>query len=320
MNDSVLFVMTKPRVWPATTLIGLFMLASCGNDSGPAFPAVDQISTTPDDSAQTDPEPDDPPAARVDEVIDVGLEADFGGLRYHVAQAALGERFGSPQVSVNLELTNLQLEAVSPRFAVSLHSSGEVFERSGAGGAEIAPGATGVDTYQFPVGSNFSFDDAVLFIGDEGSAQASIELSGGAVVSLTPLEVRIDETGTAELVEMRLDQVIIDWHSLALFDESAVVGTSFLTAVVDITLGDLSRTAQDTFELVLPDGETLTPEKAPSTAISADETATGLEVAFIVPDPFAGDYVLRLLNLRRFPADTMVEIPFAVRENDAGDS
>lgn len=320
MIDSVLFVMTKRWGWRAATLSGLFMLASCGNNAGPAALAADQPATTPDDSAQTDAEPDQAPAEAVDEVIDVDLEADFGGLRYHVVKAALGERFDSPQVSVNLELTNLQLEADRPAFVVSLHSSGEVFERFGGGGAEIASGETVEETYQFPVDPGFSFDDAVLFIGDEGRARASIDLTGGAVVSLTPLEVPIDETGTAELVEMRLERVMIDWHSLARFDESAVAGTSFLTAVVDISLGDLSRTAQDTFELVLPDGETVTPETAPSTAIRAGEPAIGLEVAFIVSDPFAGDYLLRLLNLTRFPADTMVEIPFAVGEHDSVDS
>lgn len=309
--------MTKLHSWRATALIGLALLSSCGgsgDDGQRAVVTTDQGADSPDDSTPTVADPDELPVATADDEVAVGLEADFGGFRYHAIQATLGERFGSLNVAVSVDVENLGAEPASPRFIVSLQTSGEVFERIGGGGPEIAPGATVNDTYEFTVGADFGFDDAVLSIGEEGSAQASIALTGGAVVSLTPIELGIDLAGTAELVEMRLDRVVIDWHSLAVFDESADAGSAFLTAVVDISLGDTSRTAMETFELVLPGGETVTPERAPNEVINADEPAAGLEVAFIVPDPFGGDYVIRLVNLTRFPADTMVEIPFVVGE------
>jgi hypothetical protein len=250
-----------------------------------------------------------------DRVIVVDLSAVFGGFRWHVVEASTGESLGTPTVRVSIDVENLTTEVSRPPSSLSLRTSAGLIENSGFGiTADIAPSVVEAGNYEFQVDAGFTFDGAVLLIGRDGSAQASVPLASGEVVSLEPIEVTVDEVGTADAVEIRLSQVGVEWHSLAVHGESAEVGTAFLTATIDITLGDQSRTAKDTFELVVPSGQTVTPERAPNEVLDAGVMAEGLDVAFIIPDPVDGNYVLRLLNLSRFPEDTVAEIPFTIGE------
>ncbi len=290
-------------------------VAGCGGDDAPAasLPSTTETGPAPDATPSTSGVTDDPVAS--DETIVVDLSAVFGGFRWHVVEASVGESLGTPTVRVGIDVENLTSEANRPPSSVSLMTSDGLIEDSGFGvTAEIAPSAVEAGSYEFQVDAGFTFDESVLFIGADGSAHASVPLAGTEVVSLEPIEVTVDEVGTADAVEIRLGQVGVDWHSLAFHGESAEAGSAFLTATVDITLGAQSRTATDTFELVLPGGDTVTPERAPNEVLSEGVTAEGLEVAFVVSDPIEGDYVLRLLNLSRFPEDTVAEVPFTLGE------
>ncbi len=292
-----------------------FLLAACGGgtDSGtaderPPPSVVDSETTaTPAPSVESSASPSG------DEVLTVGESTVFGGFRFSVLEAGFGDSLGVPTVSISVDVENLGSEIGRPTRLVNLVSSGVSVEDSGFGiTSDVQPGGTANGSYEFQVDAAFTFEGSTLSIGREGSTQASVALSGGPVVSLEPAEATVDVSGTAEGIEFRLDRVLIDWHSLALRGESSDAGTAFLTAVVDITLDSQSRTAKDTFELVVPGGETVTPEKAPNEVLSAGELLTELEVGFIVPNPYAGVYALRLLNLSRYPEDAVVEVHFSV--------
>ncbi len=291
--------------------VALF-LAACGGAEGETAPTGAPNTPATGDPTELSPgateTAEDPPAA---ETVTVGASADFGGFRYHVIEAGLGESLGTPVLIVSIDVENLGTEAGRPPSDLHLRTPDGLVDNSGFGvTADIAPGSSDSGIFEFQVGTGFAFEGATVLIGRDGGAQAEIPMAGGSVVSLAPMEVVVDEVGTADLVEIRLDRVIVDWHSLGLFGESADTGTAYLTVVVDITLGDKSRTALDTFEILLPSGEVVTPKKAPNEVLESGVTAEGLEVAFIVPDPFAGEYVLRLLNLSRFPEGTVAEVPF----------
>ncbi|MCP3975748.1 MAG: hypothetical protein GY720_14785 [bacterium] len=307
-------MITHRRALLIGALLSLFMAACSGGDT----PAQSQPPTTEEGPA-TDPTPSTSTAAddsvAADQVIVVDLSAVFGGFLWHVVEASTGESLGTPTVRVSIDVENLTAEASRPPSRLSLRTSAGLIENSGFGiTADIAPSAVESGNYEFRVDAGFTFDGAVLLIGRDGRAQASVPLAGGEVVSLDPIEVTVDGVGTAEAVEIWLSQVGVEWHSLAVHGGSAEVGTAFLTATIDITLGDQSRTAKDTFELVVPNGQTVTPERAPNEVLHAGVTAEGLDVAFIIPDPVDGNYVLRLLNLSRFPEDTVAEIPFTIGE------
>lgn len=292
----------------------VLVLAACGGSDGETVSTDSPTSATEGAATETGPPATDavesPPAQ---ESVTVGASADFGGFRYHVVEASLGESLGSPVVQVSIDVENLGSEADRPTAQVSLQAGGGEIENSGFGvTADVAPGSSENGTFEFSVGAGFSFDGAVVLIGGEGSSRAAVPLAGGAVVSLAAVETMVDEVGIADLVEIHLGQVVVDWHSLGLFGESSDAGTAYLTVVVDITLGEKSRTALDTFELLLPSGETVAPKKAPNEVLEAGVAAEGLEVAFIIPDPFAGEYVLRLLNLSRLPEGTVAEVPFVL--------
>jgi hypothetical protein len=262
-------------------------------------------------TATPPPSEESPATSPRGEVLSVGESTVFGGFRFAVLEAGFGDSLGVPTVSVSVDVENLGSEAGRPTPLVNLVSGGVSVEDSGFGiSSDIQPGGTASGSYEFQVDARFSFEGSALSIGREGSSQASVPLTGGPVVSLEPVEAAIDVTGTVEGIELRLGRVLIDWHSLALHGESSSAGTAFLTAVVDITLGSQSRTAIDTFELVVPGGETVTPEKAPNEVLGAGELVTELEVGFIVPNPYAGAYTLRLFNLSRFPEDAAVEVQF----------
>ena len=237
----------------------------------------------------------------------------FGGFRFAVLEARFGDSLSVPTASVSVNIENLGSATGRPTPFVNLVSGGVSVEDSGFGlTSNIEPGAIANGSYKFQVDAGFTFEGSALAIGREGSSQASVPLTGGTVVSLEPAEAAIDVTGTAEGIELRLGRVLIDWHSLALHGESSNAGTAFLTVVVDIRLGGLSHTANDTFELVVPGGETVTPEKAPSEVLSTGELVSELEVGFIVPHAYAGAYTLQLLNLSRYPEDALVEVAFSL--------
>ncbi|MCP3976415.1 MAG: hypothetical protein GY720_18165 [bacterium] len=298
-----------------TLLIGALLslaVAACSSDDTQAsVPPTTEAAPANDSTLSTSTTAGDSAAA--DRTIVVDLSAVFGGFRWHVVEASTGESLGTPTVRVSIGVENLATEASRPPSSLSLLTSAGLIENSGFGiTADIAPSVVETGNYEFQVDAGFTFEGAVLLIGHDGSAQASVPLAGGEVVSLEPIEMTVDDVGTADAVEIRLSQVAVDWHSLAVHGESAEVGTAFLTATVDITLGDQSRTAKDTFELVVPSGQTVTPERAPNEVLTAEVTAEGLDVAFVIPDPVDGNYVLRLLNLSRFPEDTVAEIPFTI--------
>ncbi len=263
--------------------------------------ATDDADSTPDTAAA----PGD--SVAVDETV------VFGGYRFTVVEAVLGESLGSPTVSLSIDVENLGPEAGRLDPSVNLLSGGSSLETTGFGiSTDIDPGATSNAKYEYQVDAAFTFDGAAVTIGPEGSTQARVPLDGGPVESRDPSETIVDEAGTAEGIELRLDRVRVDWHSLGHHGVPSDAGTAFVHVVVDITLGNQSRTARDTFELMTPDGQTVSPETAPNEVLSPGVPAAGLEVGFIVPDPFAGGYTLRLLNLSRYPDDAMVEIPFSL--------
>ncbi len=294
-------------------IIASSLLVACGGGSDPWDGDEQPTSSASDSEPTATPAPSEASDETEvgDEVLAVGESVVFGGFRFAVLDAGFGESLGIPTVSVSVDAENLGSEAGRPTRQVSLATGGVAVDNSGFDiSTNIQPGGTANASYQFQVDAGYTFEGSVLTLGREGNAQASVPLSGGPVVSLVPFETSVDVGGTAEGIELRLDRVGIDWHSLELSGESSGAGTAFLTVVVDITLDSLSRTALDTFELVVPSGATITPEKAPNEVLNEGELVAGLEVGFIVPDPFAGEYTLRLLNLRRYPDDAVVELEF----------
>ena len=300
--------------WTVLVLVSLVIAACGGGGTQPdstALPPAQETTTAA--SPQLTESDTDPEADAEEQVVAVGLSADFGMFRWHVVEARLGDSFGAPTLYVSIDVENIAMEEGSPEKALSLETPNGVIENSGFGvTTDVAPSSSENGVYEFQVEPNLAIEESVLRIGREGQAQALIPLGGGEVVSLEPIVVLVDEVGTAEAIELRLVSVVVDWHSLGTFGDSADVGTAYLTAVVDITLGEKSRTAADTFELVLPGGETVAAEKAPNEVLDAGVTAGGLEVSFIVPDQFDGEYRLRLLNLSRFPEDAVAEVGFAI--------
>lgn len=300
---------------PTVLVVFSLLVAACGGGG-------DATGSSASPSTQAEPETEAPAptesdsgAAAEEQVISVGLATVFGGFRWNVVEARLGESFGTPTVSVSIDVENLGPEEDSAGVEVSLETPNGVIANTGFGvTTDIAAGSSESGIFEFQVAQGLAIEDSTLLIGRDGEAQASVPLGGGDVVSLEPIEIAVDEVDTADAIEIRLAKVVVDWHSLAVLGGSAEKGTSFLTTIVDITLGDQSRTAKDTFELVLPNGDIVVPERAPNEVLDAGEPAEGLEVAFIVPDPTAGDYLLRLLNLSRFPEDALAEVLFTIGE------
>lgn len=266
-----------------------FVLAACGG--GDASEERAERTATPATTA-----PDESPALR-GATVTVDEAFWFAGFKVTVGTATLGEgrgrAGGTPEPVVSMATTFENLGDDRARFddELVLQSRGRSHFRPGPGNEvpEVPSGASARGTVEIVVDPTFRFDDAVLVAGGAGVNQASVPLGrSGRLVTHEPRPVplagRLETTAlTIQLRggELRSDQpdrhrqVEAGRRALVLNFTQSVTGCQVATLLYDL---DLQR----------PDGTTANSEYA------GDPGKPDNFVVFLVPDPPAGTYTLRL--------------------------
>ena len=247
---------------------------------------------------------EEPPTARgatvdVDVDVDVDKALWFAGFKVTVATATLGEvrssAGGSPQPVVTIAATFENLGEDRARFddELVLQSRGRSHFRPGPGNEvpEVPSGASAQGTVEIVVDPTFRFDDAVLVVGGAGVNQARVPLGrSGALAAHEPRPVAVSgrlET-PALTVDLRGGELRSDQPRR---HRQAVSGRRVLVVNFNQTVAGCRRyfsTLTYNLDLVRPDGTTANAED------TGDFDQADNFVVFLVADPPAGNYTLRL--------------------------
>lgn len=161
------------------------------------------------------------------------------------------------------------------------------------------PGGLSADgTVDFLVDENFDVTGALLMIGYSNETRAQVPLGEGEMISLEPSTAPVSGTIGLELLDLTFDGADLQYDnpgSYSNVEEGKIALTLHFDAVSRAS-GNWNIFADD-FALVLPDGSGIAPSYSQLGSLpgSEDGVATeDLSVTFLVPDPPAGDYTLRL--------------------------
>jgi hypothetical protein len=220
-----------------------------------------------------------------------GFQLDLGEATFTAQPAAV--------VEIATEFNNLGRDAATLDATLVLTQGGSGVSSTDTTEIPQVPGGTkGKGTLRFSMAPNFTFDDAVLTIGNTDNNQAVVPLGAtGALVTLEPTPVTVSGRTTAGQLEM----AVHDGELRADIPENhAQVKKEQLALSIDLdvtnhgTGGGGYAFVADNLALTLPDGTTVAPDKAPIELLGHQATTKNLTVRFLVDNPAAGDYALLL--------------------------
>lgn len=286
--------MNRSKVtWATATLLLLPVLliaAACSGGGGDAGPtATAEAAATPTT------------AAAVRDTVQVGRSYWHAGFKVTLGEATLENSV----VTIEATFENLGNRDARPNSRLALTSGGESYTASSLiqDIPQVPAGLSSSGTLAFDVDEAFSFDDAVLTVGNPDNNQATVPLGpdGGDAVSLEPQEIAVTASATAGAVtvnvtgaELRAD--LPDQH-----DEMAA-GKLSLTIFFSIDVGSGIQLGQGVFQspnvaLTLPDGTSVAVPSDGASGVNEllqgkeGTTISDLSVRFEVDDPAAGTYV-----------------------------
>lgn len=174
----------------------------------------------------------------------------------------------------------------------------------------LGPKAQGTGNFAIIVDDDFTFDDAVLIVGNPDNNQAIIPLgpnSGETLRTLEPLELAITGQAVAGPVTVDLESGEIradlpDRYSIADKDHLELTLRFSVTPDNGISIGQ-GVFQSPNVKLKLPDGKTIAVRDDGVSGVNEilqgreDTTISDLSVRFEVPKPTAGEYTLVIVGL-----------------------
>jgi hypothetical protein len=294
-------------------------VAACGGGSSAATSSPSSPAST---SAGTGSTAEATPAASngpVVTTVEVGQEAWFAGFHVIFGTATseiTPDRGGTVEIEAKFE--NTGDESARLDATLTLVSGDETAtEGFGMDIPSVPGGQTGKGTLAFDVEDTFTFDDAVLTLGQPTNQQAVVPLSvsAGKAVSRKPVAVTISGSGQAGDLkldvtggELRADTpwkhgqqeqgtLVLSVDYSATFDSGFAGGFAFTAENVALRLPDGTTVG------VIQDGESQSTE-----LIGPNATMKHLFSRFEIEDPAAGPYALLV---RSFDG-AEDEIPFSL--------
>jgi hypothetical protein len=218
-----------------------------------------------------------------------GFKLDFGEATFTAEPSAL--------VEIATEFNNLGSESATLDATLVLEQGGNgVTSTDLTDVPEVPGGSTGKGTLRFSMAPNFTFDDAVLKIGNPDNNQAVVPLgTTGELVTLEP--IRSTVTGEASA-----GQLSISAHGGELRADIPETHRQVEKEKLALSIGfDVTNSGTggggyafgpDNLALTLPDGTTVAPDDSPIELLGHRSTLKNQTVRFLVDNPAEGDYAL----------------------------
>jgi hypothetical protein len=298
-------------------VLAIAVVGCGGSSSAPStaasVPAAPASAAGDPSGKPSGPTPDEPVVA----TVDVGGEAWFAG--FHVtlgtatAEITPGKR-GTLAIEATFENTgdeDARLDAT-----ITLTSAGETATEGFDQDIPSVPGGTsGKGLFSFSVEDTFTFDDAVLTLGQPANQQAVLPLKGGEAVTREPVKLAVSGTGKAGDLQIDLAGAEIradsPWKHGQQKKGSLVVTFDYSATFTSGFAGGFAFTAENV-ALKLPDGTTVgvvqDGRSQSIELIGPKSTKKDLFSRFEVEDPAAGSYAF----LVRSYDGAEDEIPFTI--------
>jgi FlaG/FlaF family flagellin (archaellin) len=299
-----------------TGLLALTVAACGGSAAAPiprtvGTPATTDATTTPADPGL----PSQVPATVTK--LDIAKEAWFAGFHVTFGTATAEMKSNGGTVEIEATFENTGQDSARLDATISLVSAGETAQEGITNDIPSVPGGgTNKGLLAFYVKDTFSFDDAVLSLGQSAIQQAVIPLKGGAdkAVSLEPVKVTVSGSGKAG--DLQLDLAGGEYRADAPWKHGQQKkGTYVLTIDYSATFkadfaGGFAFTGENV-ALKLPDGSTTGAiqdgQSQSNELIGPNSTKKDLLSRFEIEDPAAGSYVLMVRE-----GGATGEIPFTI--------
>jgi hypothetical protein len=300
---------------------GLLVLtvAACGGSTAAAGgPSVEPLATTDAATNAVDQGlPSKAPSAATVTTVDVGQEAWFAGFHITFGTATAEMKSGDGTVEIEATFENTGDDSSRLDATISLASAGETAREGITQDIPSVPGGgSNKGVFAFYVDDTFSFDDAILTLGQPAIQKAVIPLKGGAAqaVSLEPVKVTV--SGGAKAGALQLDLARGEYRADSPWKHGQQKkGTLVLTIEYSATFnsgfaGGFAFTGENV-ALKLPDGSTTGAiqdgQSQSNELIGPNSTKKDLLSRFEIEDPAAGSYVLLVRE-----ANATGEIPFII--------
>lgn len=268
----------------------VWLLGACGSGTPSVTPSTS-------DSTFLDPSPAVTPGE-----VAIDQTVWFGGFKLTLGNASLLTEDARIFVDIDTLFENQGTSSATLNATLNLSSGLDNYQPDLARQdlPEVPGLTTGSGTLSFDVDGEFSFDDAILTIGNAENNQALIPLgTGGTFVDLAPVAVAVKGAATGGELRVRvrgggLRADIPDRH------DQVEAGKRALSLDIDITYrGDRAggyAFSGNNLALTLPDGTTVAVDDGPIELLRAGTTLPDQQVRFIVRDPAAGTYELVVID------------------------
>ncbi|MEX0785942.1 MAG: hypothetical protein WD939_04840 [Dehalococcoidia bacterium] len=303
----------------AIALASSLALAACGGGDGDGEP---EATATAAEQAPTE----EPTQASADSV-EVGEAYWHAGFKVTLGDATLTRDGAAGVVTIDATFENLGDRDATPDSQLALTSGGNSYTESSFEGEipQVPAGLTSNGTLAFDVDDAFSFDDAMLIVGNPNNNRAFIPFRAGGeeLVTLEPQTIVASGTGTAGAVTARLTGAELR-ADLPNQHSEMEAGKLALTVSFDIDVGSGIAIGQGVFQsqnvaLIMPDGTAVAVRSDGVSGVNEllqgkeGTTISDLSVRFEVDDPAAGAYMF-VVRGNYGPGGEMVEdqIPFDV--------
>lgn len=299
-------------------LVGLVVLVvACGGGDGDGGDADDTAGeeapaeTTANGTDATVPEP---------VTVEVGKSFWHAGWKVDIVDATYTPAdpglFSEATVTLRVVFNNLGSAATRFNSTIALTAGGQAYaDDPGQNDWPDVPGRLSANgAIVIPVEEPFSFDDAVLIVGNANNNQATVPLGpAGEFVSLEPVVFEVSgEAIAAERLRMEITGAEIRADVPEKHDEVKAERLALTLDVVATFESDFAggyALTRANFALRLPDGNAVVPDDAPIELLRG--RLDGLRVRFLVPAPASGDYALVVIDDTE-PDAPPAEIPFTV--------
>jgi hypothetical protein len=300
-------------------VLAIAVVGCGGSSSAPStaasVPAAPASAAGDPSGKPSGPTPDEPVVA----TVDVGGEAWFAGFHVTFGKATSTiEPNGRGTLTLEATFENTGDESARLDATLTLVSADETARDGFEMDIPRVPGGqTAKGTFAFDVDESFSFDDAVLTLGQPTNQQAIVPLSvkAGMAVSQKPVELNLSGSGKAGSLKLALNGGEIRADSPWKHGQQKK-GSLILTVRYDASFesgfaGGFAFTAENV-ALKLPDGTTVgviqDGESQSTELIGPNSTKKDLFSRFEIDDPAPGAYVL----LVRSFDNAEDEIPFTI--------
>ena len=301
--------------------VGLLVVtvAACGGGAAAAArPSVEAPAAT--DAATTPVDPGTPtkaPSTATVTTVDVAKEAWFAGFHITFETATAKMKSGRGTVEIEATFENTGDDSSRLNATISLVSAGETAREGITQDIPSVPGGgSNKGVFAFDVDDTFTFDDAVLTLGQSAIQKAVIPLKGGAdqAVSLEPVKVTVSGSGKAG--DLRIDLAGGEYRADSPWKHGQQKkGTLVLTIDYSATFnsgfaGGFAFTGENA-ALKLPDGTTTGAiqdgQSQSNELIGPNSTKKNLFSRFEIEDPAAGNYVFLVKE-----GSATGEVPFTI--------